>query len=176
MYGFQFSAVLFATKRLKKGLPATFEVRKQCAQETFKCLLHYDVYLFILVLFFIPLVSHTAAQENESWNTYSKVFLYLVSCRGYVDGLVWFGQHDFARDDRSVVKATESSSAGGGQDVGSGDGEIELGVDGKKTKASKRQTVAGLIGGFADALNDLAEHPMTESDELDLSPQVCGCR
>lgn len=107
MYGFQLGAIIFASQRLKKGLPLTFEIRKNCAAETFKCLQAYGAYLVILCAFFVALVSFAGDGEtanDSTWNTVSKVFLYLVSCRGYVDSLVWFAQHDFARESKKVAR------------------------------------------------------------------------
>jgi hypothetical protein len=137
MYGFQFGALLFAYQRLKKGLPITFEIRKKCALETFQCLGFFASYLFLLAVFFVILLSSQPVKYSDSpgWVTFGNIFLYLVSCRGYVDGLVWFKQHDFARDNSTVVMTSGEGGAGGeegeGEDAPKRQGEDEDGEQGK---------------------------------------------
>ena len=52
MYAYQMWASTFAYMRLRRGLPLTFEIRKQCALETFKCLSIYACYLSVMMFFF----------------------------------------------------------------------------------------------------------------------------
>jgi hypothetical protein len=134
MYGFQFTALLFAYQRLKKGLPITFDIRKKCALETFQCLGFFATYLLLLGICFVILISSqpvhysdtssssSSSSSNSSWMTFGNIFLYLVSCRGYVDGLVWFKQHDFARDNQTSIVMTATGGGGGDGDDGEGEG------------------------------------------------------
>jgi hypothetical protein len=130
MYGFQFGALFFAYQRLKKGLPITFEIRKKCAMETFQCLGFFAGYLFLLSIFFIILLSSQPIRysDNPGWITFGNIFLYLVSCRGYVDGLVWFKQHDFARDNTSRVIDSKSHDESDQESANGGGGVGEVGV------------------------------------------------
>jgi len=102
MYIYQASATIFAYFRLNQGLPATFEVRKRCAQETFKCLLVYAIYLTVL-FFMFAIIAGSHADTNptpgSSMGNFALFFLFIISNRGSVDGVVWFMLHDFARDD-----------------------------------------------------------------------------
>ena len=102
MYIYQLLAALFAYQRLKKGLPASFEVRKRCAQETFKCLMVYALYLSVLMFFFTIIAGQhadTNPQPGSTMANFALFFLFIIANRGSVDGAVWFMLHDFARDD-----------------------------------------------------------------------------
>lgn len=102
MYIYQASAAIFAYFRLNQGLPATFEVRKRCAQETFKCLLVYAIYLTVL-FFMFAIIAGAHADTNptpgSSMANFALFFLFIIANRGSVDGIVWFMLHDFARND-----------------------------------------------------------------------------
>jgi hypothetical protein len=170
MYGFQLGAIIFASQRLKKGLPLTFEIRKNCAAETFKCLQAYGAYLVILCGFFVALVSFAGdgetAASGETWNTVSKVFLYLVSCRGYVDGLVWFAQHDFAREAKKSTQHSRDRLAQDDDDrIGLGAVEIIQRKDSFEAADEDDEEKGGLT-------DDSPEITVVDFDETALSPQV----
>lgn len=102
MYIYQLLAAIFAYQRLNKGLPASFEVRKRCAQETFKCLTVYALYLSVLMFFFVIIAGQHADTNpvpGSAMANFALFFLFIVANRGSVDGIVWFMLHDFARDD-----------------------------------------------------------------------------
>lgn len=105
MYLYQFGALLFAYLRLRKGLPVTFEIRSKIAMETFKCLASYALYLIFLMILFIILASGTSANgaTSKNWSNFRKVFLFFVSSRGFVDGAIWFMEHEFAQDAKTVT-------------------------------------------------------------------------
>ena len=171
MYGFQLGAIVFASQRLKKGLPATFEIRKKCASETFKCLRQYGAYLLILCLFFILLVSSNSDTQssNEGWSTVSKVFLFVISSRGFVDSLVWFNLHDFAREDtRRSSQVTKSQRISHSATVIIGDEE-----DGSGAVPTKRLDSFGIADTCSsDSLDDPSAEIAVDFDETALSPQV----
>ena len=64
MYIYQIYAAGFAYMRLKKGLDATFEIRKQTAKETFKCLAIYASYLSCVFFFFCIISSGDKDPNN----------------------------------------------------------------------------------------------------------------
>lgn len=98
MYVYQVWAGIFAYIRLRKGLPLTFEIRKQCAIETFKCLFIYAAYLSVVILFFIIISSSNPnPKPHSNLNNFSKFLLFVIANRGSVDGIVWFMLHDFMR-------------------------------------------------------------------------------
>eukprot|EP00602_Paraphysomonas_sp_CaronLab_P007267 CAMPEP_0185035428 /NCGR_PEP_ID=MMETSP1103-20130426/26766_1 /TAXON_ID=36769 /ORGANISM="Paraphysomonas bandaiensis, Strain Caron Lab Isolate" /LENGTH=726 /DNA_ID=CAMNT_0027572497 /DNA_START=540 /DNA_END=2720 /DNA_ORIENTATION=+ len=179
MYGFQLGALIFASQRLKKGLPLTFEIRKKCALETFKCLTSFGAYLLLLCFFFIVLVSShpNNGYDQSTWKTFSKVFLYIVSCRGYVDGLVWFWQHDFASDDthkpsvhrkKTLDGDTEDEEADWGSEVRDG-GLLPYSQKVGQEDGSRSESGGS---GFDDVFGDVVEFTVVDFDETDLSPQV----
>ena len=99
MYAYQMWASLFAYLRLRRGLPLTFEIRKQCAVETFKCLAVYAAYLSVMMFFFSIISSLDPNPPLGSpLNDFSLFLLFIVANRGSVDGIVWFMLHDFMRD------------------------------------------------------------------------------
>lgn len=99
MYVYQVYASVFAYLRLRKGLPLTFEIRKQCAIETFKCLAIYASYLSIIILFFIIISSSNPNPERgTNLSNFSLFLLFVIANRGSVDGVVWFMLHDFMRE------------------------------------------------------------------------------
>ena len=108
MYAYQMWASAFAYMRLRRGLPLTFEIRKQCAIETFKCLAVYAIYLSIMMLFFAIISSLDPNPPlGSQLNNFSLFLLFVVANRGSVDGLVWFMLHDFMRDGRDLKKNDE---------------------------------------------------------------------
>jgi hypothetical protein len=99
MYVYQVYASVFAYLRLRKGLPLTFEIRKQCAIETFKCLSIYASYLSIIILFFIIISSSNPNPDRGTdLSNFSLFLLFVIANRGSVDGVVWFMLHDFMRE------------------------------------------------------------------------------
>ena len=105
MYAYQMWASLFAYLRLRKGLPLTFEIRKQCAIETFKCLSVYAIYLsFMMFCFAIISSLDPNPPIGSSLNNFSLFLLFIIANRGSVDGFVWFMLHDFQRDTKNIKK------------------------------------------------------------------------
>jgi hypothetical protein len=192
LYVFQFGALLFAYHRLKKGLPLTFEIRKKCAMETFQCLSSFGAYLVTLCLFFIILVSSQPAtyDPNSGWVTFGHIFLYLVSLRGFVDSLVWFAQHDFARDESPIIVLDQEKGLGSGaqqlQEIPSAtDGQDDVDIENEDLdildilnlphRSERRDSITtGIEGGIKllDAMNEMGESAVLSFDEADLSPQV----
>ena len=111
MYTYQIYATIFAYTRLQKGLSSSFDIRKQCANDTFKCLSIYAVYLSLLVVFFIVISSNPNPDPNAPINNFALVLLYFVACRGAVDALVWFMLHDFVRRDSPIATTPAISPA-----------------------------------------------------------------
>jgi hypothetical protein len=112
MYAYQIWATIFAYNRLRKGLSSSFEIRKQCAYDTFKCLSVYAVYLSVLVLFFIIISSTpttTTSDTNTPIHTFGLVLLYFIGCRGAVDAIAWFMLHDFVRSDSVPTSDPDST-------------------------------------------------------------------
>lgn len=108
MYAYQMWASAFAYMRLRRGLPLTFEIRKQCAIETFKCLAVYAIYLSIMMFFFAVISSLDPNPPlGSQLNNFSLFLLFVVANRGSVDGLVWFMLHDFMRDGKGLKKSDE---------------------------------------------------------------------
>lgn len=95
MYCYQVWATIFAYLRLKKGLPATFEIRKKCAMETFQILASYAGYVSLVIFFVAIFSSNTSAPEGSSMNDFGKFVLFVIASRGTVDGAVWFHIHSF---------------------------------------------------------------------------------
>jgi hypothetical protein len=121
MYVYQFSAVIFAFFRLRKGLPATFEIRTKIAWETFKLLAAYCVYVVIISTCFIVISFEPEVPDHPvAWHNFRKVYLFFVSARGFVDGVVWFMQHEFASDEVAVVINPHSHDDSADMEMGSG--------------------------------------------------------
>ena len=103
MYAYQMWAAIFAYLRLRKGLPLTFEIRKQCAIETYKCLSVYACYLSVMMFFFaIISSSNPNPVRGSSLSNFSLFLLFVIANRGSVDGAVWFMLHDFVREGHEV--------------------------------------------------------------------------
>jgi hypothetical protein len=129
MYAYQMWASAFAYLRLQRGLPLTFEIRKQCALETFKCLSVYAAYLSCIMFFFaIISSSRPEPKRNSSLSNFSLFLLFVIANRGSVDGIVWFMLHDFLRekptssgDLESRIIVDKDSSDYNGNDNGNDD-------------------------------------------------------
>ena len=190
MYIYQASATVFAYFRLNQGLPATFEVRKRCAQETFKCLLVYAVYLTVL-FFMFAIIAGSHADSNptpgSSMSNFALFFLFIISNRGSVDGVVWFMLHDFARDDPPSAnnnKKFQTVSQHDEEGCNNNDEADEADEGARAAAASRTRSPSMLLGDdmkhkFKDlakdaskTLQELADLAITEIDEADLSPQV----
>lgn len=125
MYAYQMWASVFAYMRLRQGLPLTFEIRKQCAVETFKCLSVYAAYLSLMMFFFAIISSLDPNPPiGSSLNNFSLFLLFVIANRGSVDGVVWFMLHDFMRDvkkDDKVRGLDRAEEGGSGDNNDSGD-------------------------------------------------------
>lgn len=188
MYAYQIYASLYAYYRLRKGLPVTFEVRKKCAMDTFTVLSVYAAYLSLLVFFFMILSSDPAPKPNSGMARFAVFYLFILSNKGSVDGIVWFMLHDFPRD-RSLA-AAESSGDGcskkGGKDIERGrkinfDGgvsEFEALLPSSSAAAGSWQRKSVLHRSkeleqrMTKTFTELADMAIADLDETDLSPQV----
>jgi hypothetical protein len=116
MYIYQLGAIVFAYRRLKKGLPLTFETRSKCAAATFQLLSAYGIYLFIIFLFFLVVATLGPQEPGTAGGNFTLVFLYGIAIRGFVDAWVWFRQHSFARpserDDKILVLSETEQHSG----------------------------------------------------------------
>ena len=127
MYAYQMWAAAFAYMRLKKGLPLTFEVRKQCAIETYKCLSAYAAYLSIMMFFFAIISSSNPNPiPGSPLSNFSLFLLFVIANRGSVDGAVWFMLHDFNRDQTLNSATTDLKQAETVTEGGSGDNMKDL--------------------------------------------------
>jgi hypothetical protein len=133
MYAYQMWASVFAYMRLRRGLPLTFEIRKQCAVETFKCLSVYAAYLSLMMFFFAIISSLDPNPPiGSSLNNFSLFLLFVIANRGSVDGVVWFMLHDFMRDVKKDDKVRELDRVEEGKIGLNGDS----GDDGDKNSSS----------------------------------------
>lgn len=179
MYAYQLWAFIFAYLRLKRGLSATFDIRKKCAEETFKCLMSYAIYLSICFFIFAILSSDPNPKPGSTMENFAKFFLFVVANRGSVDGAVWFMLHDFERDPpRDAITANEYEMVK--QDKVS-DPELALSAtrdgqssdDGELRGINKvKQDIDEIKKKTEDAIKELADLAIAEFDESDLSPQV----
>jgi len=190
MYIYQIYAAGFAYVRLSKGLSATFEIRKQTAQETFKCLAIYAFYLSC-VFFFFCIISGGDKDPNNA-NT-SLFLLFLIANRGSVDSVVWFTLHDFARNPESVKvefdNAMQSAEVKSATEKSSEYEKIAI-VDEEEEKVTKTiqrrssglsktvekldnlKAVRNAKKEFKKTFTELADLAIADFDESDLSPQV----
>jgi hypothetical protein len=133
MYAYQMWASVFAYMRLRRGLPLTFEIRKQCAVETFKCLSVYAAYLSLMMFFFAIISSLDPNPPiGSSLNNFSLFLLFVIANRGSVDGVVWFMLHDFMRDVKKDDKVRDLDRVEEGKISLNGDS----GDDGDKNSSS----------------------------------------
>jgi 1-phosphatidylinositol-4-phosphate 5-kinase len=169
MYAYQMWAFIFAYLRLRRGLSVTFEVRKKTAQETFKCLASYAVYLSLLMFFFTIISSDPTPKPHSSMANFSLFFLFVISNRGTVDSVIWFMLHDFLRDPPA------------GQTVDPESGIVETHPRSRKSvtpdlhdlsKIVHQVDIQNVKKTVTTAVTDIAELAIAEFDETDLSPQV----
>lgn len=187
MYVYQIYASVFAYFRLRKGLPITFEVRKQCAQETFKCLMTYAVYMSLLVFMFSIIATDPSPNRGSGMEAFSKFFLFIVANRGSIDGIVWFMLHDFQRNDSSTnyAQAAVDEERGVHQDLvdeaeqeqeddEQGDDTEHLlnAAEGQHGAAVAQKLVHDVEKKFSKTFTELADLAIADLDEADLSPQV----
>ena len=195
MYAYQIYSVVFAYLRLRKGLPLTFEIRKQCAKETFKCLWVYACYICLLMFIFAIISSDPTPTPGSDMSNFSLWFLFVIANRGSVDGIVWFMLHDFQRDDGtsiSVGGGSSKSSAPANETVldsslgyaaleqGEGVDEEEEGGNAQSRITAGAQVLIDNVTGeieharkeLTKTITDIADLAIAEMDETDLSPQV----
>jgi hypothetical protein len=154
MYAYQMWASAFAYMRLRRGLPLTFEIRKQCAIETFKCLAVYAIYLSIMMFFFAIISSLDPNPPlGSQLNNFSLFLLFVVANRGSVDGLVWFMLHDFMRDGKELKKSDEVI-------------DMEANIDRNNSERRK------LDGEYSEELNKNSNND--DDDDEDERPPVPG--
>lgn len=186
MYVYQVYASVYAYFRLNKGLPATFEVRKNCAQETFKCLMTYAAYMSFLVFMFGIISTEPSPAKGSPMAKFSLFFLFIVSCRGCIDGIVWFMVHDFERG--SSVGAESGDEVGKpAKDIeGTGMGKVATEkveqLESDETSDTSRllgepaikaqKLVRDVEKNITKTITELADLAITDIDETDLSPQV----
>lgn len=167
MYAFQIYATLYGYLRLQKGLPATFEIRRKCAMETFQSLMVYAIYLSVIVLMFCVLSSSDPTpNEGSSIAKFSLFFLFLIANRGSIDGIVWFMLHDFRREGNTIVYVPIQ------KEIEDDESYLEGGSN-KKLKNDLIHEVGGEIKkSVTKTITELADLAIAELDETDLSPQV----
>jgi 1-phosphatidylinositol-4-phosphate 5-kinase len=175
MYIYQIWAAVFAYYRLKKGLPATFEIRKQCAIETFQCLFSYAIYMSVLMLFLFIIASNPSSQPGTSMNNFALFVLFVIANKGTVDGAVWFSLHDFTRED----EASGAGAGAGRYEAVRAERDIEMTGE-PRTKERVRlgsnihlpQDIKQIEDKMKKTITKLADMAIEELDEADLSPQV----
>jgi 1-phosphatidylinositol-4-phosphate 5-kinase len=202
MYIYQFGAIIFAFLRLRKGLPTTFQVRSKIATETFKCLAVYGCYLFFMCILLIVLGSRPESSDHSTnWNNFRKVFLFFVCSRGFVDGVVWFMQHEFAADEKpikiqkvptndiqeddeeNVVRNVILEESGEKFDSNNFDAEFDKNMERRVQMRRRTSSFSSInsperrrskIHDVADAIAEVVEITAGNQgfDESDLSPQV----
>lgn len=168
MYSYQLWAFLFAYLRLKRGLSVTFEVRKKCAEETFKCLASYAVYLSAICLAFFILSSNSNPKPGTDMANFALFFLFLIANRGTVDSIIWFMLHDFMRD--PPISAIDQDHV-----------DPEAGGNTKQKKRISTDILhlppvnlnqVDIKENLTKAVTELADLAIADFDESDLSPQV----
>jgi 1-phosphatidylinositol-4-phosphate 5-kinase len=190
MYVYQIYASIYAYLRLKKGLPITFDVRVKCAKETFTILTAYAVYLSFLVFLFIIISSDPAPDKNSGMSKFALFYLFLLSNKGSLDGIVWFYLHDFPHEKQLQEQydkkfgTDRKSQQDFSQNVDNIEVEDEDETDSllsshlvqrsvhKKDAKNIRHIEEKLKEGVAKTLTELADLAISEFDESDLSPQV----
>lgn len=183
MYAYQIYASVYAYMRLKKGLPTTFDVRAKCAKETFTILTAYAVYLSFLVLLFIIISSDPSPEKNSGMARFAIFYLFLLSNKGSLDGIIWFYLHDFPHekqlqeqydrkygiDRKGSQEFTKNLEDGDDEDDSAPTSQLlRRHKDSKNMKHIEEQ----LKHGVTKTLTELADLAIAEFDESDLSPQV----
>lgn len=177
MYTYQLWASTFAYFRLNRGLPATFEVRIKCAQETFKCLASYAIYITLLVFFFGIISTDPNPAVNSSMENFTKFFLFCIANRGTIDSFIWFMLHDFVRDEKiqysnddgiiiSPLQVSQIDPEANKSSIEEDENPLHITnlkkvVDPKELSKSVKKTIT-----------DIANLAIADFDETDLSPQV----
>lgn len=110
MYTYQLYATLFAYYRLRKGLSSSFDLRKQCANDTFKVLSVYAIYLSLVVVFLIIISSNPNPDPHAPINNFGLFVLFLICNRGTVDAIAWFMLHDFDRGQKAAEADPENAA------------------------------------------------------------------
>ena len=200
MYAYQMWAAIFAYLRLRKGLPLTFEIRKQCAIETYKCLSVYACYLSVMMFFFaIISSSNPNPVRGSSLSNFSLFLLFVIANRGSVDGAVWFMLHDFVREGQEApltasakekeINEELEKDANVDEDVLGDDDEYVAGTAASRSRAMSierfmhkiditgkgQEAEAAVKKGFKNmrkGIKNLADLAIAEFDENDLSPQL----
>lgn len=178
MYAYQIWAAVFAWLRLRKGLPLTFEVRKQCAQETFSCLFAYAVYISSLMFIFAIISTDPSPKPGSPMSNFSLFFLFIIANRGSVDGIVWFMLHDFERDGAETTPSAALIQQYAQLEQGGNVAE-DRDDDRASTTSSSHGLMHDVTGEIHNVqkkmtatLTEIADLAIAELDETDLSPQV----
>lgn len=171
MYAYQIYASIFAWNRLQKGLEITFEIRKKCAEETFKCLSAYAVYIVVLIFFFGIFSSNPTSKPGSSMSNFGNFLLFCIANRGTVDGTVWFMLHSFVMPSKSEEENL------GEKDEESTPRKEYLALDASDDLFDDEKTNgnSGLVNPIKDVkktLLELADLAISEFDEADMSPQM----
>lgn len=186
MYGYQMFAFIFAYFRLRRGLSATFEIRRKCAEETFKCLMSYAIYFSLLIFFFAVISTDPTPEPGSTMANFSMFYLFFLANRGSVDAVVWFMLHDFSRDQSGYagmipIPVHDSSS------LSSAD-QVDVETPAATTTSSHDEHVhhdhhhdddneasekdKKFPKKLKNTMTELADLAIAEFDENDLSPQV----
>lgn len=189
MYAYQIYASVYAYLRLKKGLPTTFDVRAKCAKETFTILMAYAVYLSLLMFFFVIISSDPSPAKNSGMARFATFYLFILSNKGSLDGIIWFYLHDFPHEKQlqeqydkkhGIDRKTSSQSFANNidsmeEDDDSNDTEPTsqlLRRHKDKDLKNIKDIEEKLKHGVSKTLTELADLAISEFDESDLSPQV----
>jgi 1-phosphatidylinositol-4-phosphate 5-kinase len=177
MYTYQAYALVYARSRLSKGLPSTFDVRKKCAVQTLSCLTIYGIYLLILAFMFMIISSDPSPDPASGMAKFALFFLFIITNRGSVDGIVWFVNHDFgtlggietrgnpkyeydrleSAPESEVIKGSETNSKVHNR---------------RKSRLAVPLDVEEFKHKVTNTLAELADLAIADLDESDLSPQV----
>lgn len=175
MYSYQLWATVFAYNRLRKGLSSSFDIRKQCANDTFKCLSVYAVYLSFLVLCFIIVSSNPNPDPKAPINNFALVLLFFIANRGSVDAIAWFMLHDFIRSDHSSVAIPPAPMDEEMPVYEEGEEDVEAMRNTRSRTLSViniQESMKDISKGMSKGINEIASATIAEFDEADLSPQV----
>lgn len=200
MYAYQLYATLFAYYRLRKGLSSSFDLRKQCANDTFKVLSVYAIYLSLIVIFLIIVSSNPNPDPNAPINNFALFILFLICNRGTVDAIAWFMLHDFDRgqapaasdaekaaidlelEQKSIEETQRMIEAGlSGRKASDQSVEDDLSVGPSKERTRSRSFAAierirevslDVTAEVSKGINQIAAVAIQEIDEADLSPQM----
>lgn len=187
MYTYQLWATVFAYNRLRKGLSSSFDIRKQCANDTFKCLSVYAVYIVVLLISFITISLVPADERSDSpISTFTAVTLFFVANRGSVDAVAWFLLHDFIRSDAPLnqsiaqddpdtpVKSPPAPKRRMTLSEVRQMEELEAGTRSEAEDQEGQPTRSRSLTLVVQSMNEIT-NATTDMDEADLSPQV-RCR